>query len=342
MVSKDRSSRSVLSSVIRSALIFCSLLSSLMMSAHEIRPAYLEIKEIEPTQYEIIWKVPLLNERIPDIQPIFENGIELEAYHSTGGMSALTTFMHLTTKGDIGGASLSIKNLSRTLIDVLVRIERSSGEVNTFLIQPSSPSAIIPSGSDRFQVAKTFGILGVEHILMGWDHLLFVLGLMLLINSRRLLITTITAFTIAHSITLILSSLGWVRLASAPVETVIALSIVFLGREYIMKMRGEPSLTAQRPWLIAFVFGLLHGFGFAGALADIGLPDHALGVSLLSFNLGVEVGQLLFVGALVIVAAIANRMVKSLLTPAIRILPGYLVGGMAAFWFIERLLDIVT
>lgn len=311
------------------------------LSAHEIRPAYLEIKEDSINSYSVFWKVPLLDGRVPDIYPIFEDPNDFIEGKSTSTFQAQTTFYNLRTQKDIGGSQVSIHNLEKTLIDAIVRFERSSGEIHTFLIQPSSSKAIIPTSSNVWQIARTFGILGIEHILLGWDHLLFVLGLLLLIKSRSLLITTITAFTIAHSITLILSSLGHVSLPSAPVETVIALSVLFLGREYVMEQKGEESLTARKPWLIAFIFGLLHGFGFAGALSDIGLPNHALFSSLLSFNLGVEIGQIAFVGILILFYHLFKRVLRPAILPTVKIIPGYIIGGIASFWFIGRLLDIV-
>lgn len=320
---------------------FCILQNSVALLGHEIRPAYLEIKESGASEYTVLWKVPLLENRIPDIYPVFSVADQLIKTSESRTMVALSTFYKLNTDQPLGGSQVHIYNLERTLIDVLVRIERQSGEIQTMLLQPSSSSGVIPVRSSNWQVAKTFGILGVEHILFGWDHLLFVLGLLLLIRSWSILAITISTFTIAHSITLILSSLGHFVLPSAPVETVIALSVIFLGREYIMERRGQPSLTAQKPWLVALVFGLLHGFGFAGALSNIGLPQHALFTSLLSFNLGVEIGQLLFVIVLIMLYWIFQQLVHKKYQMALQIIPGYLIGGIASFWFLERLFDIV-
>ena len=323
----------------------CGLLTLVLFStkvlAHEIRPAYLEIKEDSVGSYSIIWKVPMLDNRIPDIYPVFEASDQLYKNQESSDLQAHTTHMQLTTTTDIGGSELLIYNLEKTLIDAVVRIERASGEIHTLLLQPSAPKALIPNSSNRWQVARTFSVLGIEHILLGWDHLLFVFGLLLLIKRKPILISTITAFTIAHSITLAMSSLGHLSLPSAPVETVIALSVIFLGREYVMELKGHTSLTAQKPWLIAFVFGLLHGFGFAGALSNIGLPSHAVFSSLLSFNLGVEIGQLIFVFALIVLYQLFKKILIQRLSATVKIIPGYIIGGIASFWFIERLLDIV-
>ncbi len=308
--------------------------------AHEIRPAYLEINEVGVNQYAITFKVPVLNDRLPRIVPIFAVDYDSTTVSIQRNVDARISKWLLHTDKSISGTSLSIQNLERTLIDVILRIEFNSGEVSTLVIQPSKPSVIIPVQQSSWQVFNTFGKLGIEHILLGWDHLLFVLGLMLLIPSVNVLIGTITSFTIAHSITLVLSSLGKMSLPSAPVETVIALSVIFLAREYIMLSRGQQSITTRYPWTIAFVFGLLHGFGFAGALRDIGLPEHALPESLLSFNLGVEFGQILFVCLIIFVYKLLLPLFRKIPSFWLRYLPGYFIGGIASYWFIDRLMGI--
>ena len=171
------------------------------------------------------------------------------------------------------------------------------GTTQTIRVTPASPEFVIEASPGHWEVARTYLGLGVEHILLGFDHLLFVLALLVLVRGGKRIVLTVTAFTVAHSITLVAATLGWVALPGAPVEATIALSIVFLAREIAMVWRGHASLTERMPWLVAFVFGLLHGLGFAGALAEIGLPQNAIPLALLCFNVGVEVGQLLFVGA---------------------------------------------
>ena len=254
-------------------------------------------------------------------------------------MQSFSTMYEMKCTTDLGGSKIVIDNLERTLIDVVVRMERKSGEMHTFMIQPDKPFGIVPTQSSSLQVMSTFGILGIEHILFGWDHLLFVLGLLLLIRRRSLLLITITSFTLAHSITLALSSLGKVSLPSAPVETVIALSVIFLAHEYLSDQ--EESLTARYPWSIAFIFGLLHGFGFAGALSEIGLPRHALTASLFSFNVGVEVGQLLFVVAIYILYRALKFVTRPPILENVQKFSAYFIGCIASFWFIERLYGIV-
>lgn len=186
-----------------------------------------------------------------------------------------------------------------------------------------------------WNAAKRYTVLGIEHILAGVDHLLFVLGLILLVRGWWMLIKTITAFTIAHSITLVLATLGFVNVPSAPVEAAIALSIVFLAVEVVNGYRGRLSLTHREPWLVAFGFGLLHGLGFAGALSEIGLPPAEVPLALLFFNIGVEIGQLMFVAAVLVCLWIGARVGLRLPRRAV-LVPAYMLGMVATYWFFER------
>ena len=179
--------------------------------------------------------------------------------------------------------------------------------------------------------------LGIEHILLGIDHLLFVLGLLLLVQGVGPLIKTITSFTVAHSITLGAATFDLISLPSAPVEAVIALSILFLAREYISVKEGKDSLTAQYPWIVAFTFGLLHGFGFAGALSEIGFPQKEVPLALFTFNIGVELGQLLFIGVVYLCLFFWKKLNWSLPNGSWRIVP-YAIGTVASFWLVERVL----
>lgn len=191
------------------------------------------------------------------------------------------------------------------------------------------------AGSLR-HLAGTYLVLGVEHILFGIDHLLFVLGLLLIVRGFWPLLKTVTAFTVAHSITLAAAVLGVVTVDSGPVEAAIALSIVLLAREIVMGARGRTSLVHRRPWLVAFVFGLLHGFGFAGALGEIGLRAGDIPLALLFFNLGVELGQVAFVAALLALHQIVGRRGRARL-PRLQPAMGYALGGLAVLWLVERL-----
>lgn len=237
--------------------------------------------------------------------------------------------------GGIEGWEVKIHGLESTMIDVLVRVELADGRAISRLLRPDAPSFLFLS-SQAGPAACGYFLLGVEHILYGADHLLFVLCLLLLVRSAGPLVKTITAFTVAHSITLGLAALGWVHVPSAPVETTIALSIVFLATEIAKRRAGVPSFTERRPWLVAFTFGLLHGFGFAGALSAVGLPANDVPLALLLFNVGVEAGQLLFVAAVLAVVAMARRIRHA--SPAwLRPAPAYGIGAVASYWLIARI-----
>jgi len=235
--------------------------------------------------------------------------------------------------GGITGQTVRIDGLSSTVIDALARYERMDETTQVVRLTPSEPGFVITDSESWTQVAATYSLLGVEHILLGVDHLLFVLALLLLVPNIRTLVWTITAFTVAHSLTLAAATLGWVHVPQAPVEAVIALSILFVAVEIVHWHQGKAGIARKWPWIVAFTFGLLHGFGFAGALSEIGLPEHAIPLALLFFNLGVEAGQLLFIATVLAVWAMARRV--SWPQWAWRI-PVYTIGSMAAFWTIER------
>ena len=227
-----------------------------------------------------------------------------------------------------------IEGLKKTLIDVLVRIEYLSGEEVVFMLQPDNDQMIVPGETTTWDVIKTYTYLGMIHIWMGIDHLLFVLALMIITLGFKKIIKTITAFTVAHSITLSLSILGYASLPGPPVEAVIALSIVFLAVEILRIQEGKQTLTSKKPWLVAFVFGLLHGFGFAGALTDVGLPQTEIPLALAFFNIGVEIGQIVFV-LVVLVVLWALRKLKLKKGNYQKLAP-YAIGSVAAFWVVER------
>ncbi len=221
------------------------------------------------------------------------------------------------------------------ITDVLVRVERSDGTMQVTRLLPSNPAFVVEASTGAGEVARTYLVLGVQHILLGIDHLLFVLALLLVVKGAARVVTTITAFTISHSITLAAATLGLVRVPGPPVEAVIALSIVFVAAELVHGAQGRPGLTARWPWVVAFTFGLLHGLGFAGALSGIGLPQNGIPLALLFFNIGVELGQLVFVGAFVVVALLVAR--AHILWPRwIEIAPAYAIGSLAMFWVLQR------
>jgi hydrogenase/urease accessory protein HupE len=236
----------------------------------------------------------------------------------------------------VDGGRIDFIGLQGTITDVLVRVQRLDGTQQTSIVRPSRAWFELAPQQDAWSVAWSYAALGVEHILLGVDHLLFVLALLIICSGTWQLVQTITAFTVAHSITLCLATLGLVHVPQRPVEAVIALSIMFVAAEIVHARRGTPGIAARAPWLVAFVFGLLHGLGFAGALAEVGLPQNNIPLALLFFNLGVEAGQLLFVGA-VMTAAAAVRRWRGRLPRWSALVAPYAIGSVATFWVLQRL-----
>jgi hydrogenase/urease accessory protein HupE len=242
----------------------------------------------------------------------------------------------ISSTESLQGKILRIDGLNKTLIDVLVSVTYLNGEKVTFMLQPDKDSSIIPGETSKRDVIKTYTKLGTEHILLGIDHLLFILALIMITKGKWKILKTITAFTIAHSITLSLAALGLVDFPTPPVEAVIALSIVFLAVEIVKNLNGKQTLTSRKPWLVAFTFGLLHGFGFAGALANIGLPQQEIPLALAFFNVGVEIGQIAFV--LVVLVIIKLLSFKKHWPVFIKKIPAYAIGSLAALWMIQRIM----
>jgi hydrogenase/urease accessory protein HupE len=238
--------------------------------------------------------------------------------------------------GEIDGVTIRFTGLEATITDVFVRISWLNEAQTTAVVRPGKPWFEIQGQRSTWQVAGDYTMLGIDHILSGYDHLTFVLALLLIVSGWRRLLLTVTSFTLAHSITLAAATLGFLWLPGPPIEATIALSILFLASELVKVNRGHASLTARYPWVVAFVFGLLHGFGFAGALAEVGLPHNEIPLALLMFNVGVELGQLIFVAAILILIEVLHRVRKE--WPAwVRSLPAYGIGSLAAFWFFERI-----
>jgi hydrogenase/urease accessory protein HupE len=304
--------------------------------AHEIRPAFLQIREIEPGAYDILWKTPAQG----DMRLALNVTLPANCANAGDPRTAMVDGAVIQTwraicKGGLVGQTLAIENLSQTLTDTIIRYEPLEGRSKSFLLKPDRPFVVILAQQPWTDVGATYFGLGVEHILLGFDHLMFVLALLILVGDTRRLLAAVTAFTVAHSLTLAGTTLGWIRLASAPVEAMIALSIMFVAVEIMRVRAGRESLAARLPWLASFAFGLLHGFGFAGALREIGIPDDAVGLALLFFNLGVEAGQILFIAGVLAVLLLWRQ--TRLATPAWSArAPVYVVGCTAAFWFIER------
>ena len=326
------------------ALLILVLLVTLApgVFAHEVRPAYLELRQTGPEIYDALWKVPGRDENLRlglyvELPAGCTNVTEPRASMIN---NAFTERWTVKCAGGLSGGTIHIAGLSATMTDVLVRLERLDGTTQVTRLTPSTPSFMVAAAAGAMGVARTYTVLGVEHILGGVDHLLFVLGLLLIVGQRwGLMIKTITAFTVAHSITLALATLGFVHVPQAPVEAVIALSIVFVAAEIVHSRQGRPGLTERAPWVVAFTFGLLHGFGFAGALSQIGLPQHDIPLALLCFNVGVEVGQLLFIASVFAVVAVARQITRRVALPqpvwAWRVVP-YAIGSVSACWLIQR------
>ncbi|UCE94817.1 MAG: HupE/UreJ family protein, partial [Flavobacteriaceae bacterium] len=253
--------------LILALLVF--LLGMPAANGHEIRPAYLQIIQVSENSYEVFWKVPSMGDAVPKIQPVFPDSFSIENLKTPNQIPGSVIYYYLIRSDEsLQGKELFIKGLDKTLIDVLVTVTYLNGEKATLLLQADKDSSLIPGQTSAMGVIKTYTILGVEHILLGIDHLLFVLALIMITKGKWKILKTITAFTIAHSITLSLAALGYVNFPGAPVEAVIALSIVFLALEILKNINGEQTLTSKKPWIVAFSFGLLHGFGFAGALSE--------------------------------------------------------------------------
>ena len=311
-------------------------ISAVYVHGHEMRPGYLEITESSKGVYEVYWKVPRTSGMKLNIHPVLPDHVRI-ATRSLPRIQndAVIETWSATSNLPLEGDTIRIEGLEKTMTDVLVRLSFVNGNASAIRLTARTPHFDVPIQPSTFQIAATYFVLGVEHILFGIDHLLFVLALLLMVERFWNLFKTITAFTLAHSITLALATMGWVHMPGPPVEAVIALSIVLVASEIVKKQQGASGLTGRQPWIVAFSFGLLHGFGFAGALADIGLPSGDIPMALLTFNLGVEIGQLVFV----IVAVLLWRLFR--LVPVTwpsgtwRIMP-YALGSIAAFWVIER------
>jgi hydrogenase/urease accessory protein HupE len=311
--------------------------------AHEIRPAFLEIREIEPASYDILWKTPAQGDMRLGLNVITPQGCtNASEPRSTMVDAAVIQRWRMNCAGGLVGKTLTIENLASTLTDAIVRFEPLSGAPKTLRLNGAAPSAEIPAQQGWSEVAGTYFKLGVEHILFGFDHLLFVLCLLILVGDLKRLLGAITAFTLAHSITLAGTTFGWLHLSVAPVEASIALSIMFVAAEIIRSRSrsGSSSVMQRWPWIASFSFGLLHGFGFAAALRGIGIPDDAAPLALLFFNLGVEAGQVAFVLAVLLLREAWRRFAPTPPSWSWRA-PPYLAGGMAAFWFIERTAKII-
>jgi hydrogenase/urease accessory protein HupE len=317
--------------VTRALALAFGLLVASPGAAHELRPGYLAIAELSGDRYQATFRVPTRGGRALALHAALPGGCREDGPRVvTAAPEALDTRWSFSCEGGLAGREIRVDGLEGTFTDVLVRIERPDGTAQLARLLPRTPSVYVEAAPAALDVARTYLALGAEHVLGGADHLLFVAALLWLVRGARRLVAAISAFTVAHTLTLGAAALGFVHVAPQPVEAAIALSIVFLARELAV---GGPG-GMRRPWLVAFVFGLLHGFGFAGALRALGLPENSIPLALLSFNFGVELGQLAFAAAVVAPAAAALRRAPA--RPWLHALPAYGIGTIAAYWTLAR------
>lgn len=311
--------------------------------AHEIRPAYLQVDEIAPGRYQILWRTPVLSGaplpvelHLPDdVRDLIEPVVQV-----LPDSVVERRLVDAKSKG-LAGQRIAFDGLQITLTDVFVRVNLLGRPSTTTLVRPSENWVDIGVPEGWLSIISKYVAMGALHILSGPDHLLFVLGLVALAGSRLTLIKTITAFTVAHSITLALATLGVVHFPAASLEVLIALSIFFLGPEMVRRLRGGDSLALRGPWIVAFAFGLLHGFGFAGGLSLAGLAPIEIPPALLAFNVGVELGQLAFVAVILLLLRL-SELLEVYWPRWTRFAPAYVVGGLGAFWTISRITTVLA
>lgn len=318
-------------------LLFTAALALPAAYAHETRPAYLQIKETAPGRFSVLWRTPVLaGMRLP-ITLTMPEGIRNVKEPVAQELADSLVERRWIDAGPEGlaGKRIEMPGLQLTITDVLVRITFSDGRTLQTIVRPAQPWIEIDPSQAWWQVTGTYVVEGIRHILFGVDHLLFVLGLLLIVEMGWMLVKTVTAFTVAHSITLAIATLGYAEVPVPPLNAAIALSILFLGPEIVRSWRGQTSFMIRHPWVVAFAFGLLHGFGFASALTGAGLPRSDLPVALLSFNVGVEIGQVSFI-VLILALERSFRQLEIRWSGWAQALPGYVVGSLGAFWTIQR------
>jgi hydrogenase/urease accessory protein HupE len=324
------------------------LLSAQYASAHESRPLFVEIVEKAPNAFAVTWKIPPSTLAVTSPVVVMP---EVCTASSPPGGTQLVKRQLFRCKSDLSGKRVHIEfPRYNPSISTLFRLQRLSGKKHTAIQGPNDPAWTVPDREGTVSVAKEYLILGIEHILKGYDHLLFVACLVLIAGTWRRILVTVTGFTIAHSITLALAALNLVRVPVPPVEATIALSIVFLATE-IARARRD-TLTWRYPIAVAGSFGLLHGFGFASVLNEIGLPQTEIPAALLFFNVGVEIGQILFVALLIGIAVAATALgvvhrkgkigEEGHIPPHFARPAAYIAGSLAAYWMIDRVAGFVV
>jgi hydrogenase/urease accessory protein HupE len=331
--------------VIRHAILACLALALAWAGtarAHEVRPALVQISQQAPGDYDVTWKRPVVGDMALRLRPNLSSGVlETPPTSEQAAPGHLIRVWKVRGGAPLDGQTLEIEGLAESVTDVLVRISTHDGKSFDHVVRPARPTLRLDLSPARGVAVPGYLRLGVEHILTGFDHLLFVLGLLLIAGANWRLVKAITAFTVAHSLTLALAALGYMEFPSAAIEALVALSLLFLAVELA---RGGETLTKRRTWIVAFLFGLLHGLAFSGILSRVGLPAEAAPLALLLFNIGVELGQLAFIAAAIGLIAVAGYGARRLAWSPPRwasSAPAYLIGGLSAYWLIERSLAAV-
>lgn len=322
--------------ILAAIVAFGLTIASAAANADTLRPGYLELTQRSSQHWQVTWKAPLLGGLASRAEPEIPAFCRIDAQSSRLQDASLVTTGVMTCDQPLMGADVGIAGMEASFTDALLRIAPLGSPVQVERLTADRAIVTVAAAPNRWQVAGTYLLLGIEHILAGYDHLLFVVALVLLLMRGLAVVKAATAFTVAHSITLAGTTLGFLGLAQAPVEALIALSIIFLAVEIAKQGPGRPRLTERAGWILAFLFGLLHGFGFAGALREIGVPDGDVAIALLTFNLGVETGQLLIIAVCLLTISACRKLAPNVLRPAV-VTASYVIGTIAAFWFFERI-----
>jgi len=320
------------------AFLLVLLASPCALLADEFRPALLELNERDGGWVDLTWKVPMRGDRVLALTPVLPEFLEQMGPGSARRVPGawLETRSYRAGQQTLNGVTLSIQGLGTVPVDVLVRVKLRDGSEHSAILRSGSSSFTIPEQATRMDLAISYWRMGTIHILEGYDHLLFLLTLLLIVSGIWPLLKTVTAFTLAHSLTLALATLGLLYIPPVPTEAVISLSIVLLAVEVVRKNQGQLTLSERYPWFVAFTFGLVHGLGFAGALSEIGVPPNEVPLALLMFNVGVETGQVMFVVVVSMLLAGLHRLHGHSALTLARATP-YAIGGIAMFWTIQRI-----
>ena len=320
--------------------LWCVLQS--VAHAHEVRPSFLHMTQLSGDDYSVLWKVPARGDAVLKLDLEFPKSCASSTpKRIVRDTASVVQRWQITCTEDIAGARIVVRGLETTAVEMIGRIDWMGRVPQSVRLTGGENGFELSTQGTLTEVARNYGLFGFTHIWEGWDHLLFLTALMLLVRSLRQILWAVTSFTIAHSITLALAVLQIVHVPSGLVETMIALSIVFVAAEALRSGTGVKTLAIERPWLVSFAFGLLHGLGFAGALTEAGLPPDAVGPALLFFNLGVEAGQVAFVLAVLTLLSIIAAMRPSM-DATMRRSALYVAGTAGAFWTFERTIALFT